>query len=424
MKVYSSLMLFALSLLLHRIKTIKSIENSTSTCNIWHLNVSVVCDQFLTWSEVNNYLKFHAPQSQKYSVNIKPQTPIVFTDQLNVGNLWRVFGGGQTNFFSINIIQISGIEIYPWNQSKLTNSVVNTSKTVALAFEQSPIAFYFLNKSVANLECSSDLISTTSKVNSLFNSFLVIIFARKNKYPTEPVCPYSFAHANLGLLGFFDQINSILISNIWQFQIDNSTLTTPINSTIYMCYVNGYGFTLDTSLVHPRVFEFLTEVHIYHSIEAIQTDLFKHFTIFESIHFFLDSLRNFFHRVGVNWTIYLAKNALVEFQPLDLNDTGWINGPDYLYPEQDFCLFSQWPIQKLITPIFDTTNLTECTSTLIYIMSPYFYYNMTSFLKSYPTTFSIFSACLNPQVAVQLGLYPTYFQGKLFKQFNNFYEQN
>jgi hypothetical protein len=212
-----------------------------------------------------------------------------------------------------------------------------------------------------------------------------------------------FSHARLATIGFFDQINSFLISNLWRFQLDNLTETKTIDSLVYVCDVDGYGYSLDTSLMHPLVFYMVLEINIFHSIGAIQNDLFKHFVILDAIYFYLDSFKNFFHRIGVNWTAYLLNDTLVEFSSIFRSANGWINGPDYLYPDEDFCLFAdQWPLYKAITPVFDKINLTECTSTLIYIMSPYFAYSMSLFLESYPSTHEIFTICLNSTIAVEI----------------------
>jgi hypothetical protein len=175
MKVYSAVVLFLLQQLVFSIHGINADENGvpfTDKCYIFN-SKEAVCDRFQEWSEVNTFLSDLLPTPQTYRVNIKPQTPIVLTDQLNAGSLWRVYNGGSSQYITINIIEINGIEIFLWKNTELPNSAFNSSQNALLAFEQSLLIFYSKNRAVSDQKCSSDLLSesSTENVNSLFNSF-------------------------------------------------------------------------------------------------------------------------------------------------------------------------------------------------------------------------------------------------------------
>jgi hypothetical protein len=145
--------------LILEINAVNKIKQSEHICYIFGVS-EAVCDRFQTWSDVNKYVSNLTLTLQHRRVNVKPLTPIVFTDQLDVGSFWLVYNGDSTRYFTINILEINGIKIFPWNISLLQNfslsawqnsssnmwqnsalgilhnSSFNSSQIVALAFEQ------------------------------------------------------------------------------------------------------------------------------------------------------------------------------------------------------------------------------------------------------------------------------------------------
>jgi hypothetical protein len=367
----------------------------TDICYFWNAKESI-CDRFQAWSDVNFYASNVNPTPYTYIVNIKPVIPIVLTDQLSIAQLWTSYGANNTQQFTVNIMGISGIEMFPWIKSKLLTTSLfqfDSSQSVTLAFEQSMLEFYVKNTPLEKSKCSGELISESA--NSIFNSFNAINFARKNKYPSYAFCPFIFAHANLNLIGFLEQIDAILIKKLWKFQPfneKNNSIST-INSSINVLDIVGYGFSLDTSLMHPFVFEKVAILNIVHSIGAIQTGLFKHFQKCKNIFFFLKSLKNFFHKIGIDWALTLANMSYTVFVSSGENADGWINGPDYFYPERDFCIFAHWSQVNYVFPVFDGTNLTDCTSTLLWLLLSHFAYELPNIYKMYPVTSRIFHIC-------------------------------
>jgi hypothetical protein len=138
----------------------------------------------------------------------------------------------------------------------------------------------------------------------------------------------------------------------------------------------------------------------YHhgSIGQIQLDLFLHFKKMILVHFFLDNYTDFFHTVGIGWTQSLPKNTLVAFsKPTKGDDVS----EKYTYPEADFCLFADWPHRKQILPVLDFVNLTECTSTIRWLLSSFFttsvavQHRQHPIFVNYPNMALVFSACEN-----------------------------
>jgi hypothetical protein len=68
--------------------------------------------------------------------------------------------------------------------------------------------------------------------------------------------------------------------------------------------------------------------------------------------FDLDILGNFFHQIGIEWMKYLNTNSCVEFYSFSFS---------YLYPDQDFCIFAHFPVNKSIFLTLEDTNVTTLT---------------------------------------------------------------
>jgi hypothetical protein len=92
--------------------------------------------------------------------------------------------------------------------------------------------------------------------------------------------------------------------------------------------------------------------------------------------FRLDSLKNFFHKIGIQWTRHITTNDFlsipaVSFAQLQVasGGGGWINGNEYTYPDEDFCVFALWPHENGILPRLDSDNLVVCTSTMRWLMN-------------------------------------------------------
>jgi hypothetical protein len=130
----------------------------------------------------------------------------------------------------------------------------------------------------------------------------------------------------------------------------------------------GYKYALDERILDRLVFERINTLQILSSVGSLQTDLFKSFTNLLDIQVEMDSLRNFFHKIGVAWTVYLPGNAAVAFSNSDDGVSNRLNGQLYTYPSKDFCIFSDFPHQNEILHILDSGNLVNCTGTIAWLI--------------------------------------------------------
>jgi hypothetical protein len=311
--------------------------SSTALCNYYYSNdpasTIICCDDFNSWSEMNE-------ASNKLSINytndnmifLTPSAPIKLTSQLNLSSF--------SNFTMTTVSFVSGLDVYPW---PTLNEHGPGLKNKMLIIYFSAIEFYVNNTRSDAYTCSPGLIpDDSSKSVSFFSKYLEqIYFNYGNTYGTQAVCPFVFKNAQLDEFILRYQVDSFLFVSLFRFQEVNLTTTLSINSAIANFYLlNGYNFKLDKGLLHSLVFENVASVFISGMIRSIQTDLFKHFELLNDIEMDINNLGFFYHKTGIEWMNYLNINSTVSLYNVQFV---------YSYPDRDFCIFSQFPVNRSIT---------------------------------------------------------------------------
>jgi hypothetical protein len=271
---------------------------------------------------------------------IKPRTPLILNNELNVQSLIDAFSflpSCQMPFYFFNL---RGIELWPPPSF--------SSGRILLLITQSQLDFFINGTRASDLSCNAGIIPSGS---TLFGSLITLAFIEGCNYPTKPICPFLFKNTNIGMLmTITDLIDASLIRNVLSFQKLENTSQTSINSYIPAVCLVGYGYTLDTDLLNPLVFEKLGYLSIVRSIGVIQTDMFMHFPHLYNIIFLLDNYANFFHKNGVKWTSYMLSQSTVTFSNDDKNDlssNALTGNRNYTFPDKDFCIFAPWPVGRV-----------------------------------------------------------------------------
>jgi hypothetical protein len=145
-----------------------------------------------------------------------------------------------------------------------------------------------------------------------------------------------------------NQVDSFLFANTFRFQQNNDIIS--INSSIYELHVDGgYNMELDKGVLHQLVFGRLGSLFLYAvSIKSFQIDHLKNQLGY--ISFFLNSLGNFYHQIGLEWINKLCNDSTVYLISLYTN---------YTYPDRDFCIFAQFPISHGIQLYLNGLDLKE-----------------------------------------------------------------
>ena len=154
---------------------------------------------------------------------------------------------------------------------------------------------------------------------------------------------------------------------------------------------------LNEKILNSNLFRQMRMLRINGVLNGIQSELFKSFFHLKDIDFQLDNIREFFHS-GTAWMSHLNSGksfnlSQVNLESIKLNKfflrffylkemTSF--DPLYEYPNEDICLFANFPHQRLVFPILVPGKILECTCTLKWLeMHSRLYESLISYTKDY-----------------------------------------
>ena len=151
-------------------------------------------------------------------------------------------------------------------------------------------------------------------------------------------------------------INSFIKKNTIRF-MENVNNTAILAQIEYVTFVNVYRIKIDSIVLSKCIFDKTREITISGFFDYIQPDIFKEFEQVNRFYLVLYNLRQLFH-TNMNWLYYLNYFLLSKTFNLDYIKANSIfflvvfgesyNDINYFYPEEDFCLFKQFPHERFV----------------------------------------------------------------------------
>ena len=255
------------------------------------------------------------------------------------------------------------------NANPFGSSLVNNG---SLEIKNSYLDFFLENQLITNYTLC-DEINRNELIVSLFDSFKRVSLQNNMTYPIE-FCPVPFKFVKLDTLEvyFLKSGNKL---NFMQIPINDSN--SMVHSVINTFKIYNSDIYLNNQLMYSPVFSKTKSLIFYAStLFGIQSDLFASFSSLKYIEL---ELLNFdqFIRTDVSWMKYLNVNVTVDLT----NQTDVNNNREnqmllvlrdiiekYEFPDQDFCLFRNFPHQKLVFPIINSKPNLDCNCTLLYLI--------------------------------------------------------
>ncbi len=119
-------------------------------------------------------------------------------------------------YFYITLLKIQGIEIARWpkNRSSTYNDAIGD---IEFNIVQSSANLYLNQSPLSELECTRDLIPEDE--TTVFSYTRILYFGLKVKYQQQEICPYIFKNVQLDKLILCDQVDSVVVRNLWRFQV-------------------------------------------------------------------------------------------------------------------------------------------------------------------------------------------------------------
>ena len=330
-------------------------------------NNRVICTNFTDFVQLNlSYFK--TSNGSGYSGLIfKPMNPVILDDSLTLIDL------EVEDNYEIEFNTLRGFNV-------LSNPLayLGATKKAMLTFKNSNIELYYENK-VIDVDTCNYIIQNELLLSLLFTCKKFIL--ESPIFSSSPICPIIFDGASLDVF----EVQNINPTN--KFSIIKSSLLNKTNlpNDFYDVNINKFqisfsDFVLDESILSSYIFSKLNYLSITSSfLRDIQSDLFKYFSYLKILEVQLYNFNEFILTIGSDdsWITNLNTNISVDlsnetdveinqvnkmkFYLTDLNET-------YLYPNEDFCLFVNYPHSKLVVPIINTQNDLECTCTLLWLL--------------------------------------------------------
>jgi len=265
----------------------------------------------------------------------------------------------------------------------------------SIYLNESTLDFYNANKFIETIE-ECDLINRNELFVAFFDCFKMVSFEEDIKYPIS-FCPVHFKNANLDLIQVYNLKNDNKL-NFMQLIVNDSI--SDLNCKVNKFTIYESDIYLNDKLFYVEIFKFVQELNIIASkLNGIQNDLFKNFQKLKQIVFEITNFKQF---LGTNtgWMSYLNGNITVNLNDSEdlfknKNNKMLLTLTDdysvYTYPDQDFCLFQNFPHDKLVFPIINTLPNLECSCTLLWLIQ---------YKDIYPETFSLMNTssvfnCIN-----------------------------
>lgn len=324
-----------------------------NTCDF--KNQKIECENFQSFNE----LDFSNVNDSIKEIILKPSEKIILDGSLDLLSL---------NFTSEYIVNLENIQAFQIFSNPFANRYLIKGN---LYINNSIFDFYKDNEKIDIKTC--DYINRFEIFVSLFDVFDLVSLKENVSYPTE-TCPSEFKHVNIGDFELFNLKKTNRL-NFMKIPINDSD--SDLDCSINVLKIFDSEIDLDTSLIYPEIFRNIKLFFIELStITSIQEDLFKNL---KNLKYFALKIRNFRELInmGNHWMKYLNYGVKVNLSDtsdvyrnsnkqmlFEMNDLNL----DYDYPESDFCLFQNYPHERLVFPIIQTKKNLNCSCTLMYLI--------------------------------------------------------
>ena len=322
-------------------------------------------------------------------LEIIPNEKIILNNALNLSNL-------NINFISaphFYLSNLNGIDLLTNSQfSLLINKFYAIQKLIIISFSNFDI--YFNNTIFNDIDCFKFRFRT-----HFFVEVKSLIIDRYNIFKRK-INPLIFYYSKLVNLRINFISNSLIVKNKFDFMDIDSKFCSDLNLRDF--HFLGLQISYDIlscKIINKILFKQMKKLEIRGLIYDIEHDLFKYFPEIKSISLNLDKFKQFYHN-GNKWFKYLYYNEknynLNIKKKLNLNmiilliHSYNIFSYTYDYPDEDFCLFRDFPHEKLVYPLIDPGYKINCSCTVIWLIQyTQLYFNITKTSEYYKYDFLI-----------------------------------
>jgi hypothetical protein len=326
-------------------------------------------DENVTFSFLVNFKKFHdliLKCNQTYNiteyVSMWPKAPLIVDKRFVLKKIFN-----QSRIDAMKIFEIGNIKGIDLN-SRPFIQVKNRFKQIAfLHIFHSNLDTY----SNATLIKSDDCNLENYNRSISFIRFMYGIRIHQSRYP-QKWCPYFFTGFDAVNLVLKEIKNSFLSKNRLNFyQLNTSHV---LLRKLYALQLIMTYETLDNNNLSPCLFKNMKYLGVTGVLNGIKSDLFIPFQNLKIIDLAISNLREFFHQgnrwmsaLNVNKSRQSKKHRLI-LKFIYLKQSVSFDSI-YEYPNEDLCLFREFPHARHVYPLIVPGKQPECTCTLLWLQA-------------------------------------------------------
>ena len=273
------------------------------------------------------------------------------------------------NFLPNNIMRVRFRFIKGFDIDRFHVKYQNLSATFTLELYFSKLEFYSRKKLIGSCK---DL---TTFPQSIFQVFTYKIMFLKSSFK-KSICPFLFRNSSLWELSFDGFVNSFYKRNLLNFEKIIDTNNIDIGSKIsHLKLCNSIKIDIDSILMDKLVFKNLRILTLFGEISSIESGLFKNFKCLNHIYLYANYFQLLSHRRGIDWMFDLNSDYSIDLLNNTINLTELSEKSilmeliyndekgfstfdtffkvDSFFPNEDFCLYKDFPFDHLIVVIPD-----------------------------------------------------------------------
>jgi hypothetical protein len=335
------------------------------------------CVNFQQWSDLDARCEFEA-QANTTFVNLcfKPGNLLILNSDFNISSFINLFTNSSSPIIDITVTGLRGLDI---------TTPVNYIASVLMSLDIVRTRFGFYDKDGGLVEdCSQSMANLSRPLQVYGLSFTEL------EVKNDQMCAYAFHGARILYFGVV-HFDTFVKRAKFEIAADQGFDSFELDSSVLSFTIDGYGYTLDDTILSKKVFVDIETLRIKENIIKIRSNL-REFSKLKNIYLELNSPEVFLYSIGiswlkdVNWQYNVALNSNLTSSDLRYYTPAYLifghkdqNSifAEYTFPDEDFCLFENFPHSQLIVPVFNI-KLEHCTCTLVFLIQYYNLYDLSA----------------------------------------------
>ena len=362
-----------------------------------YINLNTTDVYFVDFKNYKDIILFRCKRFDTVNISnvyLIPKNPMLLGETLQLKELFV------DNFFlNLYLMKINGFVFYNL-QKKIEYTENPVFCCVTFKFSKLDIYLNWTSTPISKDQCDEN---TFHSLTSFLQPYPYLDF-ESIIYPKEGLCKLIFKNLKVQVLFFRKVTHSLLMTNRLIFIGKN---VTRIESLV-MLTIDMYHEGLTLSMLDVELFYKVEKLNII-GVDRIETGIFVNFKNIQLLAIFLLNVKNLFHS-GTNWledlnselnvNLYdkediienIDKYMAIKILNVEEDNTFF---SIYKYPNEDLCLFKDFPHSHLVVPILKPRESISCTCTVkwlqMYLEKYETYLTLTNNFKLFANEENVFT---------------------------------